>query len=314
MPIQNDFLPFAAGSGANVLTQAQYAALTSLIANGFSAGVAPSAQLNKVWRQGSLMAAVLAQFIVANTGQTAIDDGTTATLLANLATAISVTARQNPVLADTGAANAYVVSNLAAFTAYPTSSGLTLDVSIANANTGASTLNVDGLGAKPILGLGLQPLQGGELVAKGVACLLYVVASTVNGGNGAWVLTECAGGAQQVAAGSNSNHAPNLGQFVGLASLSGYFKLPIMASGVLRTFIVQWGSMVASGGAGFAVATFPIAFPNAMFRDAAFAGNSNIVIYGQSATTTTRTFGMTVGSTGAAAGDGASGSYIAIGW
>lgn len=212
MPIQNDFLPFAAGPGANVLTQAQYAALTSLIANGFSSGLAPSVQLNKVWRQSSVMTAVLAQFIVSNTGQTAIDDGTTATLLANLATAISVTARQNPVLTDTGAANAYVVANLAAFTAYPTASGLTLDVSIANANTGASTLNVDSLGAKPILGLGLQPLQGGELPAKGVACLLYVVAPTVNSGNGAWVVMECTGGAQQVAPGTQSNHATTLGQ------------------------------------------------------------------------------------------------------
>ncbi|WP_232346403.1 hypothetical protein [Cupriavidus sp. USMAA2-4] len=225
MPIQNDFLPFAAGAGANVLTQAQYAALTSLIANGFSAGVAPSAQLNKVWRQSSIMTAVLAQFIVANTGQTAIDDGTTATLLANLATAISVTARQNPVLADTGAANAYVVANLAAFSAYPTSSGLTLDVSIANANTGASTLNVDGLGAKPILGLGLQPLQGGELPAKGVACLLYVVASTVNGGNGAWVVMECTGGAQQVTQGTQSNHAVTVAQAAGVVGQARNLKV-----------------------------------------------------------------------------------------
>ncbi|WP_157903214.1 hypothetical protein [Cupriavidus malaysiensis] len=225
MPIQNDFLTFAAGSGANVLTQAQYAALTSLLANGFSAGVAPSAQLNKVWRQSSIMTAVLAQFIVANTGQTAIDDGTTATLLANLATAISVTARQNPVLADTGAANAYVVANLAAFGAYPTVSGLTLDVAIANTNTGASTLNVDGLGTKPILGLGLQPLQGGELPAKGVACLLYVVASTVNGGNGAWVVMECTGGAQQVAQGTQSNHAVTVAQAAGVVGQARNLKV-----------------------------------------------------------------------------------------
>jgi hypothetical protein len=40
--------------------------------------------MNKTWRQSSIMASVLAQFIVDRTGQTAIDDGTTATLLANL--------------------------------------------------------------------------------------------------------------------------------------------------------------------------------------------------------------------------------------
>ncbi|WP_241496017.1 hypothetical protein [Paraburkholderia monticola] len=85
----NDFQTFAAGGGANVLTQAQYLALSSILANGFSAGVAPSAQLNKVWRQSSIMSAVLGQLIVNTTGQNATDDGTTATLLTNLINAIS---------------------------------------------------------------------------------------------------------------------------------------------------------------------------------------------------------------------------------
>lgn len=84
----NDFLPFSGGAGANVLTQAAYLALSTLRTNGFQAGTAQSAQLNKVWRQSSIMSAVLAQLIVDNTGQNAIDDGTTATLLANLKTAV----------------------------------------------------------------------------------------------------------------------------------------------------------------------------------------------------------------------------------
>ena len=201
MALQNDFLPFATGGGANVLSQSAYAAL-SAVSTGYQSGVANSAQMNKTWRQSSIMAAVIAMLINNNAGQAAVDDGTTATLLANLTTAISVIARQNPVLTDTGTANTYVVANAAAFTAYPTSSGLTIDVSIANTNTGASTLNVDGLGAKPILGLGLQALQGGELPQKGVACLMYVVASNVNSGNGAWIVMECAGGGQQIPTGS----------------------------------------------------------------------------------------------------------------
>ena len=211
MTIEQDFLPFATGAGANVLSQAVYAALSS-VATGYQSGVAQSAALNKTWRQSSIMAAVVAQFIVNQTGQPAIDDGTMATLLGNLATAIAVSARQNPVLADTGAANTYAVANLSAFTAYPTVSGLIIDVSIANANTGASTLNVDGLGIKPIYGLGLQALQGGELVAKGIACLMYIIASTVNSGNGAWVLMECLGGAQQIPNAMASQHAATLGQ------------------------------------------------------------------------------------------------------
>ncbi|WP_241239258.1 hypothetical protein [Burkholderia stagnalis] len=83
----NNFKAFAAAGGANVMTQADYEALAALL-TGFVSGTAQSAQLNKVWRQSSIMSAVLAQFIVDLTGQDAIDDGTTATLLANLKTGV----------------------------------------------------------------------------------------------------------------------------------------------------------------------------------------------------------------------------------
>lgn len=79
----NDFLPFGGDGAANVISQAVYAALAQRM-TGFQSGVAQSAQLNKVWRQSSIMAAVLAQFIADSTGQNSVDDGTTATLLANL--------------------------------------------------------------------------------------------------------------------------------------------------------------------------------------------------------------------------------------
>jgi hypothetical protein len=87
--MSNDFLPFAVGGSANVTPQATYAADTAILQGGFQSGLAKSPDLNKVWRQSSIMAAVLAQFIVNTTGQTAIDDGTTATLLTNLVAAVS---------------------------------------------------------------------------------------------------------------------------------------------------------------------------------------------------------------------------------
>lgn len=86
----NDFLPFATGSGANVLSQSDYAALTA-VATGYQSGIAKSQQLNKTWRQSSIMAAVLAQFIADQTGANAVDDGTTATLLANLKAGVKAT-------------------------------------------------------------------------------------------------------------------------------------------------------------------------------------------------------------------------------
>lgn len=84
----NDFLPFATGGSANVLTQAQWAALGALL-NGFQSGIADSKSINKAFRQSSIMSAVLAQFIADQTGVNSVDDGTTATLLANLKKATS---------------------------------------------------------------------------------------------------------------------------------------------------------------------------------------------------------------------------------
>ncbi|MCA8389263.1 hypothetical protein LGN11_26540 [Burkholderia multivorans] len=91
MATQNDFLPFATGPGANVVDQATYAALGALT-TGFLSGTAQSGQLNKVWRQSSIMAAVLGQFIANFSGQNAIDDGTTAALLANFTNAVKAAA------------------------------------------------------------------------------------------------------------------------------------------------------------------------------------------------------------------------------
>lgn len=79
----NDFLVFGGGAGANVMSQADWAALAQRL-SGFQSGVAQSAQLNKAWRQSSIMAAVLAQFISDQTGQDVLDDGTIATILANM--------------------------------------------------------------------------------------------------------------------------------------------------------------------------------------------------------------------------------------
>ncbi|MCA8328846.1 hypothetical protein [Burkholderia cepacia] len=84
----NDFLVFGGGSSPNVIDQATYAALTARL-SGFQSGTALSAQLNKVWRQSSIMAAVLAQFTANFSGQNSVDDGTTAALLANLQAAIN---------------------------------------------------------------------------------------------------------------------------------------------------------------------------------------------------------------------------------
>lgn len=84
----NDFLVFGVNAGANVMSQADYAALASR-GNGFSAGTAVSAQLNKAWRQSSVIASVVAQYIADNSGKDVLDNGNPTAVLNNLSLAIS---------------------------------------------------------------------------------------------------------------------------------------------------------------------------------------------------------------------------------
>lgn len=84
----NDFLPFGSAVGANVSTQAEYAALAAR-QNGFSSGTAVSKQLNKAWRQSSVMSATLAQFIADQSGNDVLDNGNLATIQTNLALAVA---------------------------------------------------------------------------------------------------------------------------------------------------------------------------------------------------------------------------------
>jgi hypothetical protein len=87
MALENDFLPFAVGSSANVESQTTYAE-DPILSTGFQNGIANPQQVNKVLRQSSIMAAVIAQFIVDYAQQAAIDNGTIWALEANLAAGI----------------------------------------------------------------------------------------------------------------------------------------------------------------------------------------------------------------------------------
>ncbi|WP_283149025.1 hypothetical protein [Silvimonas soli] len=257
MATSNDFLAFAAQTGANVVDQSTYAGLAA-VAAGYSSGVAQSAQVNKTLRQSSTIAAMIGQIIADYSGQNAADNGNIATLEANFILALKAINRNSVVLADTGAANVYTAVNTPPLTTLPSTTGYVVKLSIVNANTGASTFAPDGLSVKPVYGLGLQPLQGGELVAKGVATLLYVVASTVNSGNGAWVILECTGGAQQVTNASASQHALTLGRSLGrLIGVQVFFN-PGAATYTPSTGMTQavvFASGAGGGGGGSIVTT-----------------------------------------------------------
>lgn len=178
----NDFLVFAGGAGANVLSQTDWAALTART-SGFSSGVAQSAQLNKAWRQSSIMAAVLAQFISDRTGLDVLDDGTTATILANLkasAAAVNGDATKTfSVAAASAAAHATRYDQVFGV-------GQTLQ-----SVTGSRALNTNytNTGSKPIyigVQVNLAVGQGFALTVSGVA-----VTNCGNAGSGQTGYTAC---------------------------------------------------------------------------------------------------------------------------
>ncbi len=122
---------------------------------------------------------------------------------------------------DTGAANAYAVTYSPPVTAVV--DGLALRFKAANANTGPSTFNPNGLGARPLVGTGHTSLQGGEIVPSSEVWVQYN--STF--GTGAWILLESTGGAVQVVTATQSQQAINLTQAqTSFAPISGSSSTP----------------------------------------------------------------------------------------
>jgi hypothetical protein len=82
-----DYLPIATGAGANVDTQGNFAG-GGYQTVGFQSGIAQSAQLNKCWRQSSMIAAAIANFISTQLSISVLDDGNLANLITNFTNAL----------------------------------------------------------------------------------------------------------------------------------------------------------------------------------------------------------------------------------
>lgn len=95
----NNFKPFAVSNGANVTSQDDYEALTTL-STGFSSGKASSAQVNKALRQGTVIASVLAQFIADNSGNDVLDNGDSEAIGTSLTTALAGFMTNNSLYVD----------------------------------------------------------------------------------------------------------------------------------------------------------------------------------------------------------------------
>lgn len=108
---------------------------------------------------------------------------------------------------DIGAANAYVVAFTPALTT-PVP-WVPFWFKVKTTNTGASTLNATGT-VEALVGGAHLALQGGEMLAGGNALVYWN--PTLNSGSGSYVLMFCSGAPDQVAAGTQSNHAAQVGQ------------------------------------------------------------------------------------------------------
>ena len=88
---QVDYLPVAISGGANVDSQADFAN-SSYQLNGFVNGMADPAEANKIWRQSSMMAAALANYISNALNVDVLDDGNLSLLITNLGNALATAA------------------------------------------------------------------------------------------------------------------------------------------------------------------------------------------------------------------------------
>jgi len=142
---------------------------------------------------------------------------------------------------DTGAANVYTVAYTPVITAL--TDGAVLRFKAKTANTGASTFSPNGVLAKPLVGLGLAALQGGEIIANGMCTVVYSTALDQ------WVLLSSAGGSLQVASASKSMHAMQLGQAVGRV-----LNIRLITATTVYTptpgTVNCYGKIVSGGGAG----------------------------------------------------------------
>lgn len=147
----------------------------------------------------------------------------------------------NSVAPDTGTANAYAIALSPAPAAL--TPGMIVGVSnIKASNTGAATLNVNALGALPIIGPSGAALQGYEL-GGGYGALLRL-----NRTGTAWELIYTSGGPMPVSNALFSGQAMNLGQFQSMRGMIAYTSTgSITVPAGVTTFYV---SGVAGGGGG----------------------------------------------------------------
>lgn len=161
----------------------------------------------------------------------------------------AVQASSMTVAADVGAANICVVNYQPPI--YALSDGMVLWFKAKAANTGATTLNVNGLGAFPLIGGAHQALTGGEIVPGGKCQAIW--RADIN----SFVLVECTGAALQMAPGINTNHGAQFGQLTGVVGTARNIKASLAAAATSVTYTAdEIEVQSALGGLQYKVSSF----------------------------------------------------------
>lgn len=236
----NDFLPFANAGNANVLSQADYLALANVRASGFLSGTARSPQLNKVWRQSSAIASMIAAFTVASTQRDLLDNGNQQTLQDSFTNALV-----NQPYLRSQQRTPDSVNYIGAYSPGIPSlvDGMILFLYTTNTNNGAATFTPNTLliGPLPILRLTGAPLSPRDIIAGRWITLQY------NATVGAWFL--------QNTTPSSSIAAGTVAQFAMLNMPSGW--LACDGSAILRaTYPDLFNAIGTTWGAGNGTTTF----------------------------------------------------------
>lgn len=184
---------------------------------------------------------------------------------------------------DTGAANACVTTFTPSVSALV--DGMVLWFKAKATNTGATTLNVNGLGAAPVVGAAQVALQGGEIVANGKCQVIW------NSATNSWVLIECTGAALQVGPATASGHALQLGQATGRVLRASVY-MPIAG---VASVSVNGGAFTTTGATTFT----SLSGTNAIYGKSQAAGGGG----GGTAATSTGQVAAAVGGTAGSYGE-----------
>lgn len=170
----NDFKALAIGGSANVLSQADYIALTALLANGFQSGEVLSPQFNKVLRQSSFVAAGLAQAVSDILNADVLDNGDQAAFKAQIKAMLQALVGSSFYGGTAGGSSNALTGTLSPVpAAYVTGAVYWLKIATTNI-AGGVTVNFNSLGAKAaVRNEDGSALAYGDLPAGEIAPFLY---------------------------------------------------------------------------------------------------------------------------------------------